>query len=419
MIRTLYIVSLFFSVFLISGLTHAQTITYDAPSLIPETSLLISPSTGSFEEESTFTVPILINTRGSDVNSLEVTINFDPNKLAVVGPSGETSIIGIWVEPPIYDNTRGVIKYTGVIPGGIITSSGLVSSITFKAKTPGQAVITVNPSSRVLLNDGQGTGTKVSFGRATYTIIPKATGGVNIFSETHPIQSNWYNNNNPIISWEKEPGVNGFSYELDTKPGTVPDNEVDTEDTTVQFQNLKDGLWYFHIKSRKNGLWGQPSSFIMRVDTTPPADFKPTIDYLLASVSFVERALVSFFTTDNLSGIDHYEVGVIDKTQSTTVSPIFVESESPFQVPLREKANLHVVVRAFDKAGNIRESGIDVIAPFFINNFIQKNAINITIGLLILVVGFMILHYAFSHHIIHHLKNRDPLDVKNNQPPTI
>ena len=39
------------------------------------------------------------------------------------------SIIGVWVEPPAYDNSRGTV--IGVIPNGITTSSGLIGTILF------------------------------------------------------------------------------------------------------------------------------------------------------------------------------------------------------------------------------------------------------------------------------------------------
>jgi len=403
----------------------AQTINLNASALIPQVSLFLSPNIGSFEEDSTFTVPILIDTKGNNINSIDLRLKFDQNKLSIVGPSGENSIIGVWVEPPVYDNTLGTAKYVGVIPGGIITSSGLISSITFKAKGVGRATISLDANSKVLLNDGQGTATRTNLGRVDYTIFTKASPGVNVFSETHPFPSEWYNNNNPVFSWEKEAGITEFSYVLDNKPGTVPDNTAEGDDITVQFKDLKDGIWYFHIKSNKRGIWGSPSTFITRIDTSPPADFKPTTDYLLASVAFIERALVSFFTTDNLSGIDHYEVGVIDKSQPATASPIFIESESPFQVALSEGANLHVVVRAFDRAGNVRESGIDIATPFFINNFVKNNSVNIILGILIAVISLLILHYLFGHHFLHHFRKavkvfkEDEIGDNTPPPPTV
>ncbi|MBX4206369.1 cohesin domain-containing protein, partial [Candidatus Parcubacteria bacterium] len=235
---------------------EAQTVFIDASKLASRVEIYFSPRTGSFVEGSTFDIPILINTRGAKINGLEIKITFDKDKLEVVKPSSGQSIIGVWVEPPSYDNTRGVASYMGVIPNGITTSSGSIGTITFRAKKLGKAVVTVGGNSKVLLNDGQGTEAAVDLGRSEYSILPKAPEGVKIFSETHPFQGDWYNNNSPVVFWDKDPGVAGFSYALDDKPSTVPENTVMTAETTKSFESLDDGLWYFHIKANKNGVWG-------------------------------------------------------------------------------------------------------------------------------------------------------------------
>lgn len=369
--KKLILLIIFFCLLGFNNISLAQTLNLDADSLVPKVTLSLSPSSGSFVQESTFEVPILIDTKDQSVNGVEIKIKFDPNKLSIVKPSGGTSIIGVWVEPPVFNNTLGTASYVGVIPGGIKTSSGLIGVITFKTKSIGKASVYIDSGSKVLLNDGLGSEARINLGRADYFVVAKPPIGVGVFSETHPVESDWFKNNNPILSWEKEEGVSGFSYVLDNKPNTIPDNTIDTEDTTIQFQDLEDGVWYFHIKSNKNGIWGQTGSYIIKIDTNPPAMFDPEVNYLLASSIVVERVLVSFFTTDNLSGINRYEVGIIDKTEPLTVSPVFVESESPFQVPIKTGSKFHVIVRAFDNAGNIREVGIDINHPK-VMDFVQK-----------------------------------------------
>lgn len=405
-IRLPTIIGIIFLFFVYSPI-YAQEINVTAVQFLPKVELFFTPRSGSFTEGSTFDVPILVNTNEHSINGVEVSVSFDSSKLSIVRPAGGTSIVGIWVEPPVYDNVRGTANYVGVIPGGITTDSGLIGSITFKAKDTGKAVVSFNSTSKVLLHDGLGTKAVTSFGRSEYTILPKAPDGISVFSETHPFQSTWYNNNSPVLSWEKPAGVTGFSYVLDNKPNTIPENVVNTTDTTVAFEDIEDGLWYLHIKGNKSGVWGGTGHFALKVDTSPPADFKPRVNYLLASLSFVERALVTFFTTDNLSGVDHYEVGIIDMNQPTTVSPIFVEADSPFQVSLQKGDNLRVIVRAIDKAGNIRESSINVTPPFMITKLIKDNIIYILLFIILSGLIGLILHYMIGHHIIkkvHHAR---------------
>ncbi|KND49100.1 MAG: hypothetical protein AB200_01560 [Parcubacteria bacterium C7867-005] len=393
----------------------AQSINIDVSKLISKAEVSFSPRTGSFVEGSLFDVPILLNTKGSSVNGIEIKINFDSNRLSIVKPLIGSSIIGVWVEPPKYDNTAGSASYIGIIPNGVTTGSGLIGTITFKAKNTGQARISFSESSKILLNDGSGTEAKTDFGRAEYSILTKAPEGVLVYSETHQFQSNWYNNNSPSFSWDRDPGVSGFSFALDNKPLTIPENTINTNETTKSFENLEDGLWYFHIKANKNGAWGNTGHFVARVDTTPPVDFEPQINYLLGAVSLVERALITFFTTDSLSGLDHYEVGVIDKSESTTVSPVFVVSESPYQVPLLENTNLRVIVRAVDQAGNVRDSEIDVRPPGLVWKFIQEHLALIFLILLLIIILGMVIHYLVGHHVLRYIRMAFNLMKKEEQ----
>jgi hypothetical protein len=383
--------------------------------LLPHVEVTPSPRSGSFEEGSTFEVPILLNTKGASINGVEVRINFDKDKLSVISQSNGTSIIGIWVEPPRYDNAKGTVSYVGVIPNGITTESGFIGTITFKALSSGTATVSVNAGSRILLNDGLGTGTILDSGRAVYSILPKAPEGVRIYSETHPFQNTWYNNNNPVVSWDRDPGVDVFSFVLDNKPGTIPDNNAHTKETTTSFNNLADGLWYFHIKAHKDTSWGASGQFLMRIDTTPPADFKPEASYLMAAAILTGRTLITFFTTDNLSGIDHYEVGVIDKTQPATESPVFVQAESPFQLPVSENTKMRVIVRAVDKAGNIRDAFVDVNFPNIFSRFLQDYLVYLLLLIIFLCLLAFVLHYLFGHHILKHLRRALALVKKENQ----
>ncbi len=396
---------------LLSHGVHAQSIYLDASKLVPRVALTFSPRTGSFTEGSNFDIPILVDTRGASINGLEVRISYDKDKLEIVKPSSGLSIIGVWVEPPSYDNTRGTASYVGVIPTGVTTDSGLLGIVTFRAKKTGRAVISFNTNTKILLNNGQGTEAQTDLGRGEYTILAKAPEGVNIHSETHPFQSDWYNNRNPVISWDKESGVSGFSYAIDDKPATIPENEVMTQETSISFENLSDGLFYFHIKAYKNGVWGTTGHFLIRIDSSPPAEFVPEVNYLFAAAASSERALVSFFTTDNLSGIDHYEVGVIDKSQPTTVSPIFVQAESPFQVPITGTQS--VVVRAVDGAGNVRDASIMVETPSLIRKFATDNLVYILI--LVIAAGLIGLafHYLVGHHIIRYIRRAFELEKQD------
>jgi hypothetical protein len=390
--------------FLNDSFVFAQSIKIDANKIQYKPEVSFSPRSASFTQGSTFEIPILLNTKGKSINGVEVRITYDKDRLSIVKPSSGTSIVGVWVEPPKYDNENGTASFVGVIPAGIVTDSGLIGSITFKALKTGRASISINSTSNLLLNDGLGT--QVSFDSipASYTIIPKMSDGIRVYSETHPFQDEWYRSPNPVILWEANGATEGYSYEFDNKPNTIPDNTIDTKENIKSFEKLSDGLWYFHIKPINSGISGNTTHFVLRIDSTPPAEFKPESNYVLAAVGFVERTLITFFTTDNLSGIDHYEVGIIDKSQPVTVSPVFVQTESPYQVPIKSGSNLHVIVRAIDKAGNIRDSSIDVKPPLVITKIIKQYLVYILIAIILIGFVALIMHYIFGHHIIRYIK---------------
>ncbi len=320
-------------------------------------SLFLSPSSGTFHVGSTFDISVLLNTGGNNINALRADLKFDPKKLQVASPTAGRSFISVWISQPTYSNVTGRLTFQGGTPSpGINTSSGLISTITFRAIAPGATSISILETSKVLLDDGKGTDILSWMGRGMYEISLPPPEGPRVFSPTHPDQNKWYKNNNPTLKWEKEKWVTDFSYIIDQDFGGVPDSVSEDLGNSVSYADLEDGLWYFHVKAKKGGVWGGVSHYILRIDTTPPAAFSLDFEPGLASIILTQQPIVSFITTDALSGLDHYELKAIklSKTEREEIG-FFVEVTSPYRLSL--DAGIHkVVVRAFDKAGNWRDS---------------------------------------------------------------
>jgi hypothetical protein len=361
--------------------------------------LFFAPQSGTFQEGSTFEVPVFINTKGNSINAIELSIRFDPRKLAIVDPSGGKSVIGLWVQPPSYDNTKGVVSIIGGIPGGLTTTSGLIVTLTFKVIGTGTSYVSIADTSKVLLNDGQGKALDYKVNRAAYTFIPKPPEGVTIFSETHPFQEQWYNNKNPVFTWNTEEDVTGFSVSFDNMPNTVPEAKITTTDPIYPAKETGDGIWYVHVRAIKRGVWGNTSHFATRIDTTPPAEFTPIANYLSALLA--SRSLITFATTDALSGIDHYEVGVLDLSDPNTESPAFFETESPYQLPLTNIKKARVIVRAFDRAGNIRDSAIQIDPNYYpVLDYIKQHPSLIGIVAIFLLILLIPIRHMLGRHPI-------------------
>lgn len=398
--------ALFIAGGIVCGVSRAQTtINLNAANLLPTATLFISPAAENVIEGSTFDVSVYLNTKRASVNTVSLDLKFPANKLNIINQSTQgKSFIGTWVEPPTYSNTNGTVHLAGIVPNGIITESGLVITLTFKAISSGNAAVEISPSSQVLANDGMGTALATEYGNGQYAITPKPPDGVPVTSVTDPFQNQWYNNNNVTLSWEKASDISDFSYTLDDKPFTVPSNDSQGSSTTISYDNLKDGVYYFHIKARRLGVWGLTTHFAIHIDATPPATFTPTVDFTTNGSNPV--AFVNFFSTDNLSGIDHYEVGVVDVSgsSSTVASPVFTQADSPYQFETATGKKFRAVVRAFDRAGNVQDGAIDITVPFSFMIFAQNHLMLILESILLLALFMLILHYLVGHHILRHLR---------------
>lgn len=387
----------------------------------PQVNLFFSPATQTVIEGSTFEVSLYIDTNGASMSAMELMVKFPPQLMEVVSPSAGQSLIQLWLQPPSYSNVEGTARFTGLIPNGIVTESGLVTTMTFRALATGRADVSLLTGSQVLANDGLGTVARTSFGRASYTITAKPPAGVRVFSATHPFETDWYKETNTVIGWDQDLNVNGFSFSLDTEPSTVPDETSEGLMTATGYEGLSDGLHYFHIRASKQGVWGPTSHFLIRIDTLQPAEFKPSL--IEVNDGDQTRQLVSFITTDSLSSVDHYEVGVIDKTESPDLSPVFVQAESPYQFVSDPYHRYQVVVRAVDKAGNLRDASAEIRPTIYSGLSARLQAITeqftfvILSVLLALLVALIALHYLVGHHVYsriralgHLLRHQDELD---------
>lgn len=329
-------------------------------------SLYLSPNSGTFYVGSTFDVSVFVNTGGENINAVGVDLKFDPRKVQIANPTAGRSFISVWVAQPAYSNIEGTASFQGGVPSpGINTSSGLVSTITFRAVAPGETAIYFTGSSRVLLNDGKGTNALTSTSRGVYSIAIPPPEGPKIYSSTHPDQNKWYKNNNPSFSWEKEEGATEYSYSINEDFGDVPDNISEGSQSSVSYADLEDGIWYFHVKAKKGNIWGGASHYIVQIDSTSPATF--TLDFepkLKSPVMTSREPIISFITTDSLSGLDHYELKVITFDESgKKETGFFTEVSSPYKLPSLDTGEHEIVVRAFDVAGNWKDNSkrIEVI----------------------------------------------------------
>lgn len=400
-----------------------------------EATLYLSPNRGTIPIGNTFTVSLYANTNGNFVNAIQAKIFFPPEKLQIVSPLVGKSCLEIWLAQPTYSNSEGWLQLSGGISSpGINTDSCLISTITFRAKEVGIAQIKISSSdSKVLLADGKGTDILGDTRGAIYELVLPPPAGPEILSVTHPDPAKWYNNANINFQWNVEnlQGIEGYSYILDNNPLTIPDDIVDSKENYVNYNNVADGIWYFHLKAKRNGFWGGVSHYSVKIDTTPPAQFPIKINP--STRTSQQTLIVEFLTTDSVSGIDHYEINAVPLAINTSAkanlenrekSYFFIEAKSPYIMQL-EKGEYDIYVRAYDKAGNFTESKkrVSIVTPFF--QFVQGEVLKISeivtipwlalwiiLICLIALIGF----FGYKARKWHYRKNKILLDGVENDP---
>jgi hypothetical protein len=332
-------------------------------------SLYLAPSKGSFLVGNTFSVSIFVNTKSTDINAVQVDLKFPADILQVTSPTTGESFISEWLTPPTYSNIAGFINFKGGIKEGIVTSAGLVSTVTFRAKSAGTAKIEFLDSSKILLRDGKGTPISTLNIGGSYEILVPPPEGPKVKSDSHPDSDIWYTDRDPIFSWEKKEGVGAFSFSFSQNPQEIPDNLSEGMETSTIFNDVEDGIWYFHIRGQEKGIWGRTTHFGVKIDSTSPEQFPIDLD--------LSTLFANFSSRDNHSGIGHYEVSILRIVDQEIPAPFFIEAYPYFKIPFEEPGRYSMVVRVYDRAGNSQtsETVFRVISPIF--SYIQNKGIQI------------------------------------------
>ena len=341
-------------------------------------SLYLSPSTGAFYVGSTFDVSILLNTGDIAINTVEVELKFPQDKIQIANPSVGKSLIQIWATNPTFSNREGRVYFVGGIPSpGIKTSQGVILTMTFRVVAPGSGDITFAERTRVLANDGIGTNVLSQATHGSYTFTPTPPQGPEVSSPTHPDQTLYYNNPNPELIWTTGGTADGYSYSFDQDVHGFPNTSVSfSTETSASYNNIADGTWYFHVRAKNHGVWGGTSTFTINIDTTPPAAFDISTSPGVRTT--LRNPIVRFFTTDSLSGLDHYQMKIIPLAINTQdASQFFFEVSSPYQFQEFQPGRYTIVVRAYDKAGNWRdeETTLNIVRSFF--QFLNSDGVDL------------------------------------------
>jgi hypothetical protein len=339
--------------------------------------LFLSPASGSYEVNKSFTVKVMVNSGGGvGINAAEGTIKYDPAYLTVSNVSKSSSIFKLWTTEPTYSNTAGTISFGGGAPGAYVGNAGTICVVTFVAKKNGTAKVTFT-SGVILAADGKGTNIFSGFGNGEYTITeakkketkkkkikkPKEKEKIKgilpplpeVNSPTHPDENKWYSNNDPEFSWKILSDLTNISYSISHQkedPGLSGEGVTETK----RFEDVEDGEWYFNIKYKNKVGWGEVAHRKFLVDVTPPEEFTISLDNGGDPTNPTPR--LRFQTTDATSGIDHYVV--TRGFEAKNIKPEEVAT-GYYKMPALAPGEYRVTIAAIDKADNSASSSISFI----------------------------------------------------------
>ncbi|MCS7184259.1 MAG: hypothetical protein NZ866_02875 [Patescibacteria group bacterium] len=109
-------------------------------------------------------VPIYIDTKGNNINTFEIKLEFKGLKFRDYLEND--SIISFWLEKPYIDKDKVILS--GITPGGYIGKKGLLINLVFETEDKGY--LKILESSQVFLNDG--IGTKLEIKTSEIKILP-------------------------------------------------------------------------------------------------------------------------------------------------------------------------------------------------------------------------------------------------------
>ncbi len=344
--------------------------------------LYLSPSAGTFSVGQTFSVSVYTSSSDQAMNAASATISFSSDRLEVSSVSKNGTIMSLWPVEPNFSNGSGAINFEGIILNpGYTGATGKLLTVNFKAKAEGEARVAISAGS-VLANDGYGTNIVTGLGSATYTLIaegvpppaPPAAVGMpaapTVTSSTHPDQNAWYANNDSEFSWGLPAGVTGVNVFGDQEPYTNPGTRSDGVFSSYSYDDVEDGVWYFHIRLLNAKGWGGITHFKFQIDTAPPSS--PVVTLIDGEETDNPRPRVSVVSEDATSGIAFYRL-TVDAGAPIEVKPEEISSENPYVLPPLEPGPRRLTVEAVDQAGNasaaVKEFKVNPIATPLITDY--------------------------------------------------
>lgn len=277
-----------------------------------------------------------------------------------------------------FDTLLGV--YTGTALGGLTEvaanddDTGLTSKVTFAAAAGTVYRIAVDGYN----TNGQGSATGTvniawSLVVPPPDLVPPAISA--LASSSHGVGA-WSPANAIAVNWavgDLVSGVDGYSFQWDSNPGTEPDFTKDAEEgaTGTTSPAFGTGAYYFHLRARDNaGNWsGTSHAGPYYVDTSAPTN--PSARSTSHAIGVGSTATTIDFewsgANDAGSGVDGYSrvVGTSPSTAADTTKDVEENAAGATSGSLAP-GSYYFSIRTVDNVGHW--SGATTIGPFVVTN---------------------------------------------------
>lgn len=340
--------------------------------------LSVTSTPTSLVQGGTVTLSVVVDSEGVTINNAEGTLVFPSEMFDVVSINKDTSLFSLWIQAPAYDGNNA-ISFNGGLPSpGYQGSNGKLFTVTLRSKASGSANLSLL-NSAVRANDGLGTDVlritravdvKVSEPSqsapaseasqptpASPATTPQTSKTPLVKSSTHPLENTWYSNTKAELSWTLPSGTDAIQTLLSRREGSMPTVLYRPPVSEKVIDSLEDGVWYFNIRARIDGAWGDIESYRLQVDTTVPQSRSLVTYDATSSILFIQAS-----SQDEGSGIYAYEV-FVDEVSYAKIMP--EEFKNGFyNMLLSVNPGRHTLfVRVYDNALNYSDSeSLDILA---------------------------------------------------------
>jgi hypothetical protein len=304
----------------------------------------LSPSGGTYNVGDIIRVTLFVDTGGQAINAEKAAMSWSgPIQYSSYSTAG--TINDYWPSGPNASATG--LNFEGGMPGSKAYNGGAgrILQVIFTAKDVGTATVSVN-GLEIFTNSDPPQNILCCSSGATFTIVrPKPPVPLlQVESKTHPDSGRWYNSRHIQVNWYATVANNGYAWSFDRNPRTEPPGALSGVQS-ASHDASDDGTWYFHLRSA-NETGGNTLHFQINIDTQPPGEFAVKVDNGGNASNPTPKA--TFEASDGAAGIERYEASIDGG------APFPIASGDP--LPRQRPGEHTLVIRAIDKAGNVRES---------------------------------------------------------------